>query len=173
MKGSKVGLPGSDLWVMLVNLIGMFCLAETDDEIRPKPTKSLFEPARVGGFRGTGGAGFRIPPEPESEDVGNGGALNVSPSPKAWFCALPWVRLERCLCRTLPWRGSVLFCATIGFVSKGLPFFSASAPAGFGTITQSGSFIGIKGFDDRLGLGNASLNGASRFDRAARPVSSN
>lgn len=172
MGNSKVGRSGSDVWGMLVHLIGMLCLAGTGDETRPESTKSWFEPARTGGLRGTGGAGFRISPELGSEGGGKGGVLNVSPSPKVWFRALLWVWRERGLSCTLGWRGSALSRATIGFVSEGLPFFPVSTAVGLGTTTQSGSFLGIKGFDDRFGFGNAPSNGASRFDRAARPVSS-
>ena len=172
MESSKVGRSSCDVWVMLVPLIGTLCLAETGDEIRPESTKSFFELARMGGFRGMGGAGFRITPEPGIEVGGKGGEINVSPSPKADFRALSWVRLGRDLCCTLDWRGIVPFRATIGFAFESLPFFSASAVVGFGTTTQSGSFWEMKGFDDLFGFGKASLNGASRFDRAARPVSS-
>lgn len=171
MDGSKVGRSGSDVRVVLVHLIGMLCLAGTGDEIRPESTKSLFELARMGGLRGMGGAGFRITPEPESGG-GKCGAFNVASSPKAWFRALSWVWRGRGICCILAWCGKVPFLATIGLASEGLPLFSASAAVGFGTTTQSGSFLRMKGFDDRFGFGNAPLNGASRFDRAARPVSS-
>lgn len=140
VESSKVGRSGFDIWVMLVCLIGTLCLAETGDEIRPESTKSLIELARMGGFRGMGGAGFRISPEPGTEIGGKGGELNVSPSPKAELCALSWVWLGRGLCCTLDWRGIVPFRTTIGFAFEGNPFLSASEVVGFGTTTQSGSF---------------------------------
>ena len=170
--GSKVGRSGSDVWRMLVHLIGMLCLAGTGDEIRPESTKSWFELARTGGLRGMGGAGFRITSEPGSEGGGKAGALNVSINPKAWFRAFSWVWRERGLCCTLAWRARASFRVTNGFRSEGPPFLSASATVGLGTTTQSGSFLGIKGFDDRFGFGDAPLKGAPMLDRAARPVSS-
>lgn len=142
-----------------------------EDEIRPISTKSLFELVRMGGFRGMGGAGFRVTQESGREGGGRGGALNVSPGSNVEFGALSWIRPGRGLCFALAWRGSVLFCATTGFISERLQFLSASAAVGDDTTTQSGSFLGLKGFDGRFGFGNASLNGGSKFDRAARPVS--
>ena len=86
--GSKVGRSDSDGRVTLVNLIGTLCLAEIEDEIRPKSSTSLFKPVRMGGFRGMGGAGFRVAPELGSERGGKGDTLDDSPSSKAEFCGL-------------------------------------------------------------------------------------
>jgi hypothetical protein len=41
---------------------------------------------------------------------------------------------------------------------------------GFGTTTQSGSLLELKGFDGLRGFGMESLDGASSIDRAARPI---
>lgn len=170
--GSKVGRPDSDGCVTVLHLIGMLCLAGSEDGILPKSTQSLFELARIGGFRGTGGAGFRLISEFKSEGGGKDvGGLVVFPCCKARVCALSWIRLEIGLCFTLDWRGSVPICSTMGFVSKDLRLLSASAVVRCDTTTQSGSSLGLKGFDGLLGFGIASLDGASRVDRAARPVS--
>lgn len=55
-------------------------------------------------------------------------------------------------------------CSTVGLVSKDLRLRSTSEVVRFGTTTQSGSSLGLKGFDGLLGFGIAFLDGASKVD---------
>lgn len=84
-----MGGPDSNGCVAVVRLIGKLCLAGSEDGILRKSTQSLFELVRIGGFRGTGGAGFRLISEFKSEGDGkDGGVLIIFPCCNARFCAL-------------------------------------------------------------------------------------